>query len=97
MWAGKSATPPDALKVCRARRLVWKQPLKLWQRARNWQLASQKHIDSRSPRIDANFQHTSYWGVCDNRISTVGWLDRLNGYGQIFFMPMPDHLHCMYA
>jgi hypothetical protein len=72
MWTGKSATPPDALKVCHAGRLVWKQPLKLWQRTRKWQLTSQKYIDSHDRLAlvqTLNILHIDV--VCDNRISTV--------------------------
>jgi len=73
MWTGKSATPPDALKVCHAGRLVWKQPLKLWQRTRKWQLTSQKYIDSHDRlALVQTLNILQIDVVCDNRIST-GW------------------------
>jgi hypothetical protein len=72
MRAGESTAPPGALKVCRACRLVWKQSLKLWQRARKWQIASQKHIDSHdSLALMQMLNILHIVAVCDNRISTI--------------------------
>ena len=42
----EAAAPPCALKVCSARRLIRKQALELWQRARKRQIISLKHVNN---------------------------------------------------
>ncbi len=68
----KPVDPAGAFKIGSASRLIRKQTLKLWQRARKRQITSLKHIDCHgSPKLMQLLNILPVVGVCDNPISTV--------------------------
>ncbi len=83
--ADKPATPSSALKVSRTRCLIRKEPLKLRERFRKWQIVSLQHInDHVRPKFTppATLQVVA---VCDNRISTFESIDEQRNYIQCTF------------
>lgn len=68
----EAIAPSHALKVRRTGFLVWKQPLKLRQRARKRQIASLKNVDCHgNPKLMRLLNILPVVGVCDNPISTL--------------------------
>ena len=68
----ETVTPSRPLKVGRARGLIWKQSLKLRQRARERQIVSLKYVDNHDCSMLAQILNIlPVVGVCDNRISTL--------------------------
>lgn len=73
--AHETVTPSRPLKVGRARSLIWKQLLKLRQRAWERQIVSLKYVDNHNCSTLAQILNIlPIVGVCDNRISTENTL-----------------------